>query len=225
MTEADWLAETDLNRLLSFAEPRLSPRKARLLTAALCRAVGLPKHHPDFLAALDVIERHADGLATSVELDDARQRCRVLAIQQFEDSARSAGVTQGALAIIQSELAWAVAFAATTPLSVEAVGRRVLETTHPSYADVLTDACRRRLFDVAGNPFRPVSFDPAWRTRTAVALAGQMYESRDFGAMPILADALQDAGCTSEDILDHCRDAEFTHVRGCWVLDGVLENG
>jgi hypothetical protein len=49
-----------------------------------------------------------------------------------------------------------------------------------------------------------------------------MYESRDFGAMPILADALQDAGCDSADVLDHCRDAPVTHVRGCWVVDLVL---
>ena len=60
--------------------------------------------------------------------------------------------------------------------------------------------------DIFGNPFRPVAFDPAWRTSTAVALAKQMYESRDFGAMPILADALEDAGCDNDDVLTHCRD-------------------
>jgi hypothetical protein len=49
-----------------------------------------------------------------------------------------------------------------------------------------------------------------------------MYESRDFSAMPILADALQDAGCDKEDILTHCRDTSLTHVRGCWVVDLVL---
>jgi hypothetical protein len=49
-----------------------------------------------------------------------------------------------------------------------------------------------------------------------------MYASRDFSPMPILADALQDAGCTSDDILDHCRDVQATHVRGCWVVDLVL---
>ena len=75
---------------------------------------------------------------------------------------------------------------------------------------------------IGPNPFRPVAFDPAWRTSTAVALASQMYESRDFGAMPILADALQDAGCNSDDILNHCRDAKQVHVRGCWVVDLVL---
>ena len=76
--------------------------------------------------------------------------------------------------------------------------------------------------DIFGNPFRPATFDAAWRTSTAVALARGMYESRDFGATPILADALQDAGCDSEDVLNHCRSASATHVRGCWVVDVVL---
>ena len=75
--------------------------------------------------------------------------------------------------------------------------------------------------DIFGNPFRSVSFDPAWRTSTVVALAQQMYDSRDFSAMPILGDALQDAGCDHADILDHCRSAG-SHVRGCWVVDLVL---
>ena len=49
-----------------------------------------------------------------------------------------------------------------------------------------------------------------------------MYESRDFSAMPILADALQDAGCVNDDVLNHCREAHAAHVRGCWVVDLVL---
>jgi hypothetical protein len=79
------------------------------------------------------------------------------------------------------------------------------------------------LHDIFGNPFRTFSFSPEWRTDTAVSLARQMYDSRGFSAMPILADALQDAGCDSEDILSHCRDTSLTHVRGCWVVDLVLE--
>jgi hypothetical protein len=78
------------------------------------------------------------------------------------------------------------------------------------------------IHDLFGNPLRRVTFDPAWRTDTAVSLARQMYESRDFFLMPILADALQDAGCEHGDILDHCRDPNGTHVRGCWVVDLVL---
>ena len=77
------------------------------------------------------------------------------------------------------------------------------------------------LRDVFGNPFRPVAFSPAWRTDTAVTLARQMYESRDFSPLPILADALQEAGCENADILAHCR-GDGPHVRGCWVVDAVL---
>jgi hypothetical protein len=78
------------------------------------------------------------------------------------------------------------------------------------------------LREVFGNPFRPVRFKKAWRTDTAVSLARQMYDARDFSAMPILADALQDAGCDNADVLDHCRHPKQLHVRGCWVVDGVL---
>jgi len=78
------------------------------------------------------------------------------------------------------------------------------------------------LRELFGNPFRPVTFAPDWRTDTAVTLARQMYESRDFSLMPILADALQDADCDNDDILSHCRDTKATHVRGCWVVDLVL---
>ena len=79
-----------------------------------------------------------------------------------------------------------------------------------------------RLREVVGNPFRPATLSPAWRTSTATTLARQMYESWDFSLMPILADALQDAGCEDEQILSHYRDADATHVGGCWVVDLVL---
>jgi hypothetical protein len=49
-----------------------------------------------------------------------------------------------------------------------------------------------------------------------------MYDARDFVAMPILADALQDAACEDEAILSHCRDPHQQHVRGCWVVDWLL---
>jgi hypothetical protein len=57
--------------------------------------------------------------------------------------------------------------------------------------------------DVFGDPLCPVGFDPSWRTSAALALAQSMYESRDFAAMPILADALEEAGCCDPDILSH----------------------
>ena len=73
-----------------------------------------------------------------------------------------------------------------------------------------------------GELVRPVVFDPAWRTDTAVAVARQMHDAGAFGAMPILADALQDAGCEDEHVLMHCRDASQPHTRECWVCGLVL---
>jgi len=75
---------------------------------------------------------------------------------------------------------------------------------------------------VGPNPFRPVVFDPVWRNDTVLSLAKHIYESRDFSVMPILADALQDAGCEHVEILTHCR-GDGPHVRGCWVVDLVLD--
>jgi hypothetical protein len=82
----------------------------------------------------------------------------------------------------------------------------------------------RLLREIFGNPFRPMSFSPDWHTDTVLVLAQQMYEARDFSAMPILADALQDAGCNDPEVLDHCRQPGV-HVRGCWVVDLVLGKG
>jgi hypothetical protein len=96
------------------------------------------------------------------------------------------------------------------------------ETTVGQYHPELPPSYRSDMLrDIFGNPFRPVVFSAAWRTDTALSLARQMYDSRDFSAMPILADALQDAGCDSDDVLNHCRQPG-EHVRGCWVVDLVL---
>jgi hypothetical protein len=80
------------------------------------------------------------------------------------------------------------------------------------------------LRDTFGNPFRPVTLDPAWLTSTVLQLATGIYADRAFDRLPILADALQDAGCESADILAHCR-GPGPHVRGCWVVDRVLGKG
>ncbi|MBP3958123.1 hypothetical protein J8F10_22980 [Gemmata sp. G18] len=76
--------------------------------------------------------------------------------------------------------------------------------------------------DVFENVVWLASIKRTWSTSTVLALAKQMYDSRDFSVMPILADALQDAGCDNVNILNHCRDADQIHVRGCWVVDLLL---
>ena len=74
---------------------------------------------------------------------------------------------------------------------------------------------------ILGDPFRPVTFDASWHTSTVVALAEGIYADRAFDQLPILADALEDAGCGHPDVLAHCR-GDGPHARGCWVVDLVL---
>jgi hypothetical protein len=79
----------------------------------------------------------------------------------------------------------------------------------------------RFIRDVFGSPFRPIAFDPRWRTADTVGLACGIYEDRAFDRLPLLSDALQDTGCADERVLGHCR-SEGPHVRGCHVVDLVL---
>jgi hypothetical protein len=80
----------------------------------------------------------------------------------------------------------------------------------------------RTLHDIIGNPFRPVPFDPRWKTADVVGLARGIYEDRAFERMPLLADALMDAGCADERVIAHCREPG-AHYRGCWAVDAVLD--
>jgi hypothetical protein len=80
------------------------------------------------------------------------------------------------------------------------------------------------LHDVFGNPFRPAPLDPswlAWKGGVIRKLAQAIYDDRAFARLPVLADALEDAGCTDAAILGHCR-GPGEHVRGCWVVDLLL---
>jgi hypothetical protein len=52
-------------------------------------------------------------------------------------------------------------------------------------------------------------------------LARSIYQEERFHDLPVLADALEEAGCTDADILAHCRQPG-SHVRGCWVVDAIL---
>jgi hypothetical protein len=76
--------------------------------------------------------------------------------------------------------------------------------------------------DIFRHPDRPARFAPEWRTTAVAGLAAGMYHARDFSGTPALADALAEAGCDDADILAHCRAAD-PHVRGCWVLDLILD--
>ena len=74
---------------------------------------------------------------------------------------------------------------------------------------------------IFGNSFRSLVADVSWITSSVDSLAESIYTDRAFDRLPILADALEAAGCTNADILGHCR-GPGPHVRGCWVVDLIL---
>jgi hypothetical protein len=192
MTEAEWLTGADPMPMLEFLHGQASDRKLRLF---VCSWFSDSSHWSIVADIIAVSERYADGLASRDEIEAARHRALRL------------GGRQSVVVTVWDTLN----HKKLVPVFSHEFG--CLETSLVRYGN--------HFRDIFGNPFRPVTFSPEWRTDTAVALASQMYESREFGAMPILADALQDAGCDNEDILNHCR-GDGPHVRGCWVVDLVL---
>jgi hypothetical protein len=222
MTEAEWLMPGDLRPHVEFQAARQQARRLRLFSVACCRQLEPWMDEPKLFEALARAERVADG-----ELSDstiAKWRRKVSQLER--DRLKGRGTTWTPQMAVYHHVA-------TACLEGQYLGYRDNWRALVYHGQVFGDEFVRRgphlahalLLDIFGNPFRPVAFSASWRTDTAAALARQMYESRDFGAMPILADALQDAGCDSEDILAHCRDASLAHVRGCWVVDLVLDKG
>ena len=152
--------------------------------------------------AIVIAERFADGLTTQKELKQVRRKA-------FEQWERPKPLAAWHAADFNT---WSGASAAAAECSSRlGIQRDEIE---------LSRQCAD-LRDIFGNPFRPVAVDPSWLTSDVVAMCRGMYETRDFAAMPILADALQDAGCENADVLSHCR-GDGPHVRGCWVVDLML---
>jgi hypothetical protein len=202
----------EIQTMVEFVKSQ-SDRKLRLFAVAACRTVWGSLTDNRSRVALQSLEEYAD--------DFSKEKLRRDAYNTSNDARLAA----------QYEPPWRASATAT------AVHRASDPAWYPYlYGDLvyalgeeygMERASAVRLLcgmlrDVFGNPFRPVTLSPDWRTETVVALARQMYEAREFSAMPILADALQDAGCDNDDILAHCRDASATHARGCWVVDLVL---
>jgi hypothetical protein len=212
MTEAEWLAGTELQLMIEHLEHEGRNRKYRLFGCACCRRAW--EHLTDVRSrkAVEVCEQFADGLADRTALRAAHQAAHDAVEDNVDTSQDDNWTAFDAVRTNAEDAAYRAADLAADTLRNYVFAHKRDEEEQAQLA---------LLRDIFGNPFQPVSFAPEWRTSTAVALASQMYESRDFSPMPILADALQDAGCDSADVLDHCR-GEGPHVRGCWVVDAVL---
>jgi hypothetical protein len=225
MTEAEWLTCTSVIRILDFHEGKASDRKMQLLGVGFCRRIWHLLTDERCHRTILGIERLADGMAERDELRtamedlyrDPPENCIVNALwgNTVERLCSGGGefVRYPATALAVSLFAVATVADANTNSGDDSARERAETAEEAAHVGLVRD--------VFGNPFRPVTFDTSWLTSTVTTLASQIYDSRDFTAMPILADALQDAGCNSDDILNHCRQPG-EHVRGCWVVDLIL---
>ena len=228
MTEAEWLAATDSKPMLAFIQGKASDRKLRLFAVGCCRRLWHFTDDERGRAAVESAEGFADSRLSREQLNEAAYA----AGRAYNDALGTdmADIAHGfAAAAAPDDFNDDPAFVAATTASHDITNAAAYLAVDDGPSDAwwvakMAEATAQTVLlrDIIGNPFRPVTFSQSWRTSTAVALAAQMYESRDFSAMPILADALQDAGCDSADVLEHCR-GPGPHVRGCWVVDLVLD--
>jgi hypothetical protein len=223
MTEAEWLACTNPQDML----PRnASARKSRLFACACCRRIWSLLLDSRARDAVEIAERFADGLVGELERSEARKEAQQVAQSRAvvaipvspKWERRAASAVYYATARVAGEAfgAWGLAVEA---LVWQAGGYGLCDSEAISRSERTQQSAMLR--DIFGNPFRPVARQSVCMTQTVTMLAQGIYESRDFSVMPILADALEDAGCDNPDILSHCR-GPGPHVRGCWVIDLLL---
>jgi hypothetical protein len=211
MTESEWLAATGISAgPREFAVAHLSERKRRLFASACCRRIW------DLLAD-DTLRK---GVETAELLADRRLRpaARPGLRKRIARLGDGGHVSQFAACAVR----WAIERNPHYPLcSAQYASEARAFATTGGFSKAVAAEQRQQidlLRDVFGNPFRPVMIDPAWLTPAVLGIARGVYDERAFDDLPILADALEDAGCDDEQVLGHCRSAG-PHVRGCWVVD------
>jgi hypothetical protein len=236
MTQAEWLVCEDPLALLAFSAARATDRKLRLFLCASCARVldSTPPHRRLFRGyypgsfqklecALSVVEQFAEGLVGSEALAVARREAETsVYVPPSIDYGGETGLDYEAAAVVAAAVEHlvpgdviAACWRATDSQSIRLPGGQASRRSEEARWQAMA------FRDVCGNLLLSISFAADWRTDRALAVAQPMYASRDFSAMPVLADALQDAGCDNADILNHCLDPG-AHVCGCWVVDLVL---
>jgi hypothetical protein len=230
MKEEEWLGTTDTIAMaahvctqLRATRTKIGRRKLRLFVCACLRQVWDLFSDPRERDAIVVCERVAEGQATASELEAARRASFTHALDQSPFGTHTGlAINYGTGKTLTEE---AITRCIVQARGARCVGPEITGTGFPVNSAEWQTAARVQadlLREIFGNPFRPLEFDPGWQTSTVMQLATGIYNDRRFDTMPILADALQDAGCDNTDILNHLRDSEAMHVRGCWALDLVL---
>jgi hypothetical protein len=249
MDEAAWLACADPQPMLSFLRGRASARKLRLLAVACCRRIWQVMEDERSRGAIEIAERFVDGNSSPEELDLAWRNSWVAQRTANRHVARSAAIAASAASTWYDDRGdvyrWLEEGVAIPAEQVERAMRSAEQQEHQAAAwnaaqSVLKPAAlaaatgteirtqAELLHDVIGNPFRPVTIDSGLQTPAVLALAQAAYDHRTLPAgtlepdrLAVLADALEEAGCTDADILGHLRGPEL-HYRGCWCVDTLL---
>jgi hypothetical protein len=186
-------------------------RKLRLFACACARRLWHLLSDDRFRRAIEVAEQFADGEATDEQRDVIKRACEAAYNTPIWTCAAAAA--RGTLSSNPSNAAWNVAGSSAGEDGDE--GEPAWEAHRAKQADLFRD-----IF----GPYRPVKLYRSWLSWQGGAvpkLAQEIYENRCVERLPALADLLEEAGCSSADILEHCRSAN-EHVRGCWVLDLLL---
>jgi hypothetical protein len=248
MTEAEWLGCDDPEKMLGFLETsgKLSWRRGRLFGVAVCRRIWPLLADQRCKKVVEVAELFADGRASEEERAEAvNEASRVredlewgtsldketLPLYQAANAATFAGATEADFSqVLENVLLVSLVPEQVSSWATEAAssgGDKALagqQTQTKALWDELRSHCTL-LRDIFGNPFRPPpAIDPAWlvwNDGTVKRLAEAIYEQRRFSDLPILADALEDAGCADAVLLEHLRGPE-PHCRGCWAIDLLL---
>jgi hypothetical protein len=226
MTEAEWLAATDPTPMLEFLKGKASDRKLRLTLCAIGRLWPDIDVREEDVASLQVAEKYADGELSLNEVNAVRNKQKRV---QFRHLHGPVLIRWSSQLLCPRKMLVQSCF----ELCARTLRARIVEITD----DPTWERDRRQRHDLFGRerpafaallrdifgplPLCPATITPTWLTSTVVSLAHGIYADRAFDRLPILADALQDAGCENADILTHCR-SDGPHVRGCWVVDLVL---
>jgi hypothetical protein len=233
MTEADWLICDDAVALLEHlypqrgfdsVEPQTRPSRLYLLDCARRAWDELPGVCRALVAAAERIylQRPGDGILReqiypmAEELTHIRGEAEEL--NKVSWMLVTLGLARADQVLLHADLdphRWAgIAYLVFSPFS----------RTTPTYQRIPQQFHSAALVrEVFGNPFAPsLRFNRAWKSETVLQLARHAQSTGDFSALPILADALEEAGCDSADLLDHLR-AGNRHARGCWALELILK--
>jgi hypothetical protein len=215
MTEEEWCETNDVNELVGSICQDLRPishRKLRLFGCACCRAVWKSMRDSRARRIVKLSEQFADGDVSNQQFIKAR-RLAVKAINREVTRNRTPAEEHAAHAAFALGLS-RTSFAPT----VVAENCANAALCDGSSGEVIIAAQCKMLRDIFGNPYRPVTIDPRWRTSDVVGLAQATYDDKAFERMPILADALMDAGCEDEQIIGHCRgDGPHVVAAGWWI--------